>query len=64
MKTLPKPCPFCGEDVYEEGFVSLLITHNVPSPYRIHCCCGAEGPWARTEGLAIAGWNKRKGGRR
>ena len=55
-----KPCPFCGEHRIDEAYISILLSLiKFPSPYRIHCSCGAEGPWAKDEKKAIAAWNKR-----
>ena len=56
-KLLPKPCPFCGEYRYDEAFLGLL---KGESTYRIHCHCGAEGPWADDEPEAICEWNHRR----
>jgi Lar family restriction alleviation protein len=56
-----KPCPFCGENEYEESSLGLWIMYpKYPSPYRIHCRCGVDGPCAATEAGAIRLWNRRK----
>ena len=57
-KAMLKPCPFCGEKRLDEAFLSVLWAGG-PSPYRIHCCCGAEGPWDKKMNGAIAAWNRR-----
>ena len=58
VNLLPKSCPFCGECEYEESCLSLLEEEN--GMFRIHCHCGAEGPWADNEIEAICEWNHRR----
>jgi hypothetical protein len=50
-----KPCPFCGEEPYQQGF---------DYGYAIACVCGANGPGAfeddpngENEGVRL--WNDR-----
>ena len=54
MKTVLKPCPFCGsEDIHYIGNDSLIVWYYCED-------CDAVGPSAKTKKEATKLWNKRK----
>lgn len=59
------PCPFCdGTRVRLDSVPIYGDTEGtiLERNYFVRCdCCGAEGPWYKTEGNAIRFWNMRPG---
>jgi Lar family restriction alleviation protein len=58
-----KPCPFCGDDMSSMGDADhpgYFARGDYPDKYAVQCGeCRAIGPFALTQGSAIAAWNRR-----
>jgi hypothetical protein len=56
----PEPCPFCGANSWGDPLSGdALNVIEVDGHLFVACACGASGPWADDEDLAVAAWNER-----
>ena len=57
-----RPCPFCaGKGIYSKKLRDGCIDGEPEAyAYSIDCrSCACVGPWAKTQGNAVRGWNMR-----
>jgi len=55
-------CPFCGEAI-DRRVRGISIDQSINCLWEVYCDCGARGPAAKEQELAICGWNRRLGRR-
>ena len=55
-------CPFCGEATHRR-IRGISFDESINSMWEVYCDCGARGPTAEEQELAIRGWNRRLGRR-